>query len=54
VLIYFDEEIRTRVIDNVYRRLRPGGILMMGHTEASHARRDGLELVRPSIYRKVK
>ncbi len=53
VLIYFDEEIRTRVVDNIYRRLRPGGILMTGHTEASHARRDGLELVRPSIYRKV-
>lgn len=53
VLIYFDEEIRTRVIDNVYRRLRPGGFLMTGHTEASHARREGLELVRPSIFRKV-
>jgi chemotaxis protein methyltransferase CheR len=46
-------EIRRRVIDNVYRRLRIGGFLMTGHTEASHARRDGLELVRPSIYRKV-
>lgn len=53
VLIYFDEEIRARVIDNVYGRLRPGGFLMTGHTEASHARRDGLELVRPSIFRKV-
>ena len=53
VLIYFDEEIRNRVIDNVCRRLRPGGFLMSGHTEAAHARRDGLELVRPSIFRKV-
>ncbi|CUH39823.1 Chemotaxis protein methyltransferase [Jannaschia seosinensis] len=53
VLIYFDDEVRARVIDNVYRRLRPGGFLMTGHTEASHARRDGLELVRPSIFRKT-
>ncbi len=53
VLIYFDEEIRNRVIDVVYRRLRTGGFLMTGHTEAAHARRDGLEMVRPSIYRKV-
>lgn len=53
VLIYFDAETRQRVIDNVYRRLRLGGFLMTGHTEASHARREGLELVRPSIYRKV-
>ena len=53
VLIYFDEEVRARVVDNVYRRLRPGGYLLTGHTEAAHARRDGLEVVRPSIYRKV-
>ena len=53
VLIYFDAEIRDRVLDNVCRRLRPGGFLLTGHTEASHARRDGLELVQPSIYRKV-
>lgn len=53
VLIYFDAEIRGRVIEAVYRRLRIGGFLITGHTEASHARRDGLQVVRPSIYRKV-
>lgn len=53
VLIYFDKETRNRVLDNVFRRLRPGGFLMTGHTEASHARREGLELVHPSIFRKV-
>lgn len=53
VLIYFDDEIRARVIENVVSRLRPGGILMMGHTETLRTRPDGLELVRPSIYRKV-
>ena len=53
VLIYFDDDIRARVIDNVVSRLRPGGVLMMGHTETLRARPDGLELVRPSIYRKV-
>ena len=53
VLIYFDEENRKKVIENVYRRLRPGGYLLTGHTEAAHARRDGLEVIRPSIYRKV-
>lgn len=53
VLIYFDEEIRARVIDNVVSRLRPGGVLMMGHTETLHTRPASLELIRPSIYRKA-
>ena len=53
VLIYFDEEIRNKVLDNVLQRLRPGGFLLTGHTETSHARRDGIETIRPSIYRKV-
>lgn len=53
VLIYFDEEIRGRVLFNVVRRLRPGGFLLTGHTEASTARCDELELVCPSIYRKL-
>ncbi|WP_175484527.1 CheR family methyltransferase [Palleronia marisminoris] len=53
VLIYFDDEIRARVIENVMSRLRHGGILMMGHTETLRTRPDGLEVVRPSIYRKV-
>lgn len=52
VLIYFDEEMRARVIANVLRRLRPGGFLLLGHTEASLGRDGALELVRPSIYRK--
>ena len=53
VLIYFDTDTRMRVLDNVFARLRIGGFLLVGHTEAAHARRAGLELVRPSIYRKV-
>ena len=52
VLIYFDHEVRKTVIDNVFRRLNPGGFLLVGHTEAGHVRRDGLDSVRPSILRK--
>lgn len=53
VLIYFDEEVRSRVLENVFRRLRPGGYLLTGHTEAAHAKRDGLRTLRPSILQKV-
>ena len=53
VLIYFDAETRGKVVENVFARLRKGGVLLLGHTEAVHARRAGLELIRPSIYRKA-
>jgi chemotaxis protein methyltransferase CheR len=34
VLIYFDVRSRRRVIDNLYRRLLPGGYLLLGHSES--------------------
>jgi chemotaxis protein methyltransferase CheR len=34
VLIYFTEEARRQVIGAIYGRLRPGGFLMLGHSES--------------------
>ncbi|SDY79204.1 CheR family methyltransferase [Citreimonas salinaria] len=54
VLIYFDNEMREAAIENVVSRLRPGGFLLLGHTEGSHIRhRTDLRTVRPSIFQKV-
>ena len=33
-LIYFDMESRKRVIESFYERLRPGGYLLLGHSES--------------------
>ena len=33
VLIYFDAETRRRVVDMFFERLRPGGYLLLGHSE---------------------
>lgn len=33
VLIYFDRDGKKRVIDNLHDRLRPGGYLLLGHSE---------------------
>ncbi len=33
VLIYFDAETRRRVVDIFFERLRPGGMLLLGHSE---------------------
>lgn len=34
VLIYFDMGARRRVLKSLYRRLRPGGYLLLGHSES--------------------
>ncbi|MFK7944979.1 MAG: protein-glutamate O-methyltransferase CheR [Paracoccaceae bacterium] len=52
VLIYFDEDTQVAVTRNVLSRLRPGGILLTGHSETAHARSLGLTVIKPTIYRK--
>ena len=34
VLIYFDDQSKKRVIDNLYNSLAPGGYLFIGHSES--------------------
>lgn len=54
VLIYFSAETQMTVLDNVLSKLRPGGILMTGHTETSSLRLRELNAIRPTIYQKVR
>jgi chemotaxis protein methyltransferase CheR len=54
VMLYFDEETRARVIENLSRRLAPGGWLFIGQAEDSRAARNWLEPVGSSIYRKAR
>lgn len=52
VMMYFDNAVRTSLIQEVERLLRPGGLLLIGHAESLGGIRNGLEPVRPSIFRK--
>lgn len=55
VLIYFGASARSQVIDNLYRRLRPGGYLFLGHSESLVNVSTAFELVHLSgdlVYRK--
>ena len=55
VLIYFDLEARRRVLRTFHRRLRPGGYLMLGHSESLVNLTADFELVhlrRDLVYRK--
>ena len=50
VMIYFDSEVRRKLVDEIYRLLRPGGYLIVGHSEGLIGMANGFRRVRPSIY----
>ncbi len=52
VMIYFDTAVRQRLIADIERLLRPGGLLVVAHSETLNGIRTGLCSVRPSVYRK--
>lgn len=53
VIIYFDSTTKHRVIDAICRHIRPGGWLMLGHSESLAGFEFPLEHVRPSVYRRL-
>jgi chemotaxis protein methyltransferase CheR len=52
VMIYFDDAVRRRLLDECHRLLKPGGLLVVGHAESLAGMLGDLDYVRPSIYRK--
>jgi len=52
VMIYFDKPVRQKLIKNMERLVKPGGILVISHTETLTGIDHGLEIVEPSVYRK--
>jgi chemotaxis protein methyltransferase CheR len=52
VLIYFEREIQRKVVENLCTHLRPGGYLMVGHSESMvHSVVPGLKQVMPTVFR---
>ncbi|MGB4467883.1 MAG: protein-glutamate O-methyltransferase CheR [Azovibrio sp.] len=52
VMIYFDQETKTKVINHLMPRLKPGGHLFIGHSETLSGIPAPLKTVRPTIYQK--
>ncbi len=52
VMIYFDAEVRSKLVQRLSGILRPGGFLFVGHSETLTELPGGMKSVRPSIYRK--
>jgi len=52
VLIYFEKETQRKVVSHLCDHLRPGGYLMVGHSESMvHSVVPGLKQVQPTIFK---
>lgn len=51
VLIYFELEDKKIIVQNILRQLKPGGILLVGHSESIHGYDDALVQLQASCYR---
>lgn len=52
VMIYFNQETKRQVTRRILEHLKPGGHLIVGHSESLHGIADDLKPLMPSIYRK--
>lgn len=52
VMIYFDTETKRQVVGRILELLKPGGYLLIGHSESLNGVVDGLQTVMPAVYRK--
>ena len=51
VLIYFDKPTQRKVVEQLCNHLRPGGYLLVGHSESMiHSSVPGLKQVQPTIF----
>lgn len=50
VMIYFDNIIRTRLVNEIYRLLKPGGYLFIGHAESLTGLDTKFVGVQPAVY----
>ena len=52
VMIYFTPETQKTVVSRVAKCIRPGGYLLLSHSESLHELSDQFEAIKPSIYRR--
>lgn len=50
VMIYFDNTVRASLLGEIYRLLKPGGYLVVGHAESLTGMMSEFKVCRPSIY----
>lgn len=53
VMIYFDMQTKQRLVERIQHNLHPGGYFIISHSESLNGMKCDLQMVAPSIYRKV-
>lgn len=53
VMIYFDRPTQEALVRKLATHLRPGGYLVIGHSESLNGVHHGLQYVQPTIYRQT-
>lgn len=51
VMIYFDDHVRSGVIERIVAHIKPGGYLFVGHSESLRGLQFPVQQVHPAIYR---
>jgi chemotaxis protein methyltransferase CheR len=50
VMIYFDRQTQEAVVNRISKHIRPGGYLVVGHSESLNGLNHNLKYTRPTIY----
>lgn len=53
MLIYFDPPMKRQILSNVMTKLKPGGFLLVGHSESLQGVTEQVKAVQPAVYQKV-
>lgn len=53
VMIYFNEDTKSTIVDRLISHLKVGGILMIGHSETLNFYKGPIKVLRPSVYQKT-
>lgn len=52
-IIYFDQPTKIELIDRLHRYIKPGGYLILGHSESLSGISDKFNLIGKTIYRRI-
>jgi chemotaxis protein methyltransferase CheR len=52
VMIYFDEQTKTQLVNKLYEHMEYGGYLFIGHSESLNRETTRFKYVMPAVYRK--
>lgn len=53
VMIYFENDVRKKVVEQISRFMKNGGLLFLGHAETLNALNLPFEYLSPAVYRKA-